>query len=87
MLGGSGAAEQPNRPMTGMETAIHGHLLDRLLEEFATSFAHITTVQPEIDSIEYNPQLAQAASGSDTVMVASFAMAPLDCALAIALWR
>jgi len=75
MLGGSGAAEQPNRPMTGMETAIHGHLLDRLLDEFAASFAHITTVQPEIDSIEYNPQLAQAASGSDTVMVASYAMA------------
>src|SRR3954451_12215433 len=75
MLGASGTAEQPNRPMTGMESTIHGHLLHRLLHEFATSFAHITTIDPEIDSIEYNPQLAQAASGSDTVMVASFAMA------------
>ncbi|MGY1615840.1 flagellar motor switch protein FliM [Geodermatophilus sp. SYSU D00691] len=75
MLGGSGTAEQPNRPMTGMESAIHGHLLDRLLHEFAASFAPVTTVHPEVDSIEYNPQLAQAAAGSDTVMVASFTMA------------
>src|SRR4051795_4268669 len=41
MLGGSGTTEQPNRPMTGMESTIHGHLLDRLLHEFATSFGHI----------------------------------------------
>src|SRR3954447_4987085 len=27
MLGGSGTAEQPNRPMTAMELAIHNHLL------------------------------------------------------------
>jgi flagellar motor switch protein FliM len=31
-------------------------------------------VQPELNSLEYNPQLAQAATGSDTVMVASFDM-------------
>ena len=40
MLGGSGNAEQPNRPMTAMETTITNHLLDRLLDEFAASFAH-----------------------------------------------
>ena len=75
MLGGSGAAEQPNRPMTAMETAITSHLLDRLLDEFAASFATITELQPALDGFEYNPQLAQAAAGSDTVMVATFAMA------------
>jgi flagellar motor switch protein FliM len=74
MLGGSGAADQPSRPMTGMESAIHNTLLTRLLDELATCFAHITPLQPELNSIEYNPQLAQAASGSDTVMVASFAL-------------
>jgi flagellar motor switch protein FliM len=72
MLGGSGKAEQPNRPMTAMESTITVHLLDKLLEEFAHAFAAITTVQPELNSLEYNPQLAQAAAGSDTVMVASF---------------
>jgi flagellar motor switch protein FliM len=75
MLGGSGNAEQPNRPMTAMETAITNHLLSRLLDEFATSFAAITEIQPALNGFEYNPQLAQAASGSDTVMVATFAMA------------
>jgi flagellar motor switch protein FliM len=75
MLGGSGRAEQPNRPMTVMETAITNHLLSRLLDEFAASFATVTEIQPALNGFEYNPQLAQAASGSDTVMVATFTMA------------
>ena len=74
MLGGSGRAEQPNRPMTAMESTITTHLLSRLLDEFATSFATITEIQPALNGYEYNPQLAQAASGSDTVMVARFEM-------------
>jgi flagellar motor switch protein FliM len=72
MLGGSGKAEQPRRPMTAMETTITLHLLNKLLEEVASSFSQVAAVQPELNSIEYNPQLAQAAAGSDTVMVASF---------------
>ena len=74
MLGGSGNADQPSRPMTAMETTITNHLLDRLLDEFAVSFATITDIQPALLGHEYNPQLAQAAAGSDTVMVASFTM-------------
>jgi flagellar motor switch protein FliM len=75
MLGGSGAAQQPNRAMTAMETTITTHLLTRLLDEFATALSTLTELQPELHSIEYNPQLAQAAAGSDTVMVATYAMA------------
>jgi flagellar motor switch protein FliM len=75
MLGGSGTSDQPERPMTVMETTITNHLLNRLLQEWVTAFAHIAELQPELSEVEYNPQLAQAASGSDTVMVASFAMA------------
>jgi flagellar motor switch protein FliM len=74
MLGGSGTAQQPSRPMTGMENVIHSKLLTRLLNELATAFTHITPMHPEINSIEYNPQLAQAAAGSDTVMVGTFDM-------------
>jgi flagellar motor switch protein FliM len=74
MLGGSGGSEQPTRPMTVMETTITGHLLSRLLQELAAAFAHIVEMQPELAELEYNPQLAQAASGSDTVMVATFGM-------------
>ena len=78
MLGGSGAAEQPDRPMTAMETTITGQLLTRLLEEFAGAFAHIAEIQPVRDGLEYNPALAQAAAGSDTVMVATFELAVGD---------
>jgi flagellar motor switch protein FliM len=74
LLGGNGNADQPSRPMTAMETTITNHLLDRLLDEFAVSFATITDIQPAMLGHEYNPQLAQAAAGSDTVMVASFTM-------------
>jgi flagellar motor switch protein FliM len=74
MLGGSGRADQPSRPMTAMETTITNHLLDRLLDEFAVSFRTITEIQPALLGHEYNPQLAQAAAGSDTVMVATFTM-------------
>jgi flagellar motor switch protein FliM len=74
MLGGSGTAEQPNRPMTDLESSVHLHLLNRLLDEFTSSFTPLVELQPELHSIEYNPQLAQAASGSDTVMVATFTM-------------
>jgi flagellar motor switch protein FliM len=75
MLGGSGKAQQPNRPMTAMESAITHHLLSRLLFEFSQAFATVTQIQPALNGFEYNPQLAQAASGSDTVMVATFDMA------------
>jgi flagellar motor switch protein FliM len=75
MLGGNGTAQQPTRPMTSLESSITRHLLERLLDEFASSFDHITPLEPALLGIEYNPQLAQAASGSDTVMVATFSMA------------
>jgi flagellar motor switch protein FliM len=75
MLGGSGKAQQPIRPMTAMETTITDHLISRLLDELAASFATITELQPVLLGHEYNPQLAQAASGSDTVMVATYSMA------------
>jgi len=74
MLGGAGGADQPSRPMTAMETAITGHLLDRLLSELADTFTALTPVQPTLAGLEYNPQLAQAAAGSETVMVASHRM-------------
>ena len=55
MLGGSGRAEQPNRPMTAMESAITNHLLSRLLDEFAASFATITEIQPALQRVRVQP--------------------------------
>jgi flagellar motor switch protein FliM len=45
-----------------------------LLAELADAFAHITPLLPVLDGVEYNPQLAQAAAGSETVMVATYSM-------------
>jgi flagellar motor switch protein FliM len=75
MLGGAGSSDQPERPMTVMETTITNHLLGRLLVEFASAFSSVVEMQPELDGLEYNPQLAQAAAGSDTVMVATYTVA------------
>ena len=72
MLGGSGAAEQPIRPMTVMEASLEKHLLDKVLQEMARTFEPITRIEPVLAELEYNPQLAQTAVGSETVMVASF---------------
>jgi flagellar motor switch protein FliM len=74
MLGGAGGAEQPSRPMTSMESTITNHLLEQLLTELATSLTTVTPVQPVLAGVEYNPQLAQAAAGSETVVVASHRM-------------
>lgn len=72
MLGGAGTAEQPSRAMTGMESRVLGHLLDRLLTEFGVAFSTITSLQPELDAFEYNPALAQTAAGSETVMITRY---------------
>ncbi|MPQ99490.1 flagellar motor switch protein FliM [Modestobacter sp. I12A-02628] len=72
MLGGSGTAEQPMRPMTIMEASLEKHLLDRLLMEMARSMEPITRIEPVLGELEYNPALAQTAVGSETVMVFSF---------------
>jgi flagellar motor switch protein FliM len=74
MLGGAGSAKQPERPMTPMETSITTHLVGRLLAELGTALEPVTVVRPELAGLEYNPQLAQTAAGSDTVMVATFSM-------------
>jgi flagellar motor switch protein FliM len=72
MLGGSGAAEQPIRPMTIMESTLEKHLLSRLLSELARAFESVVTFELELIEFEYNPQLAQAAGGTETVMVINF---------------
>jgi flagellar motor switch protein FliM len=74
MLGGSGGAKQPNRALTPMETSIVSHLLGRLLAELGSAFSPIAHLQPTLAEIEYNPQLAQTAAGSDTVVVAHMGM-------------
>jgi flagellar motor switch protein FliM len=71
MLGGPGGV-QPQRPLTEIETPLIHGLLERVLGEFQYAFEPIAQLKPKLTAVEYNPQFAQAASGSDAMIVASF---------------
>lgn len=74
LLGGSGAADQPQRPMTGMETRLTRYPVERVLHELALALRPIVRVDFGLEGFEYNPHLAQLAVGSETVVVASFSL-------------
>ena len=70
LLGGPGSGEQPQRPLTDLESAVVGKLYERLVGEFRYSFATIGSFDPEITAVEYDPQLAQVVTSSDAIIVA-----------------
>jgi flagellar motor switch protein FliM len=74
LLGGTGGAKQPERPMTEIESMIVRDLLDRTLAELRYAFESLAPAHPRLSGIEYNPQFVQACAPSDTVVIASFDM-------------
>ncbi|MDP9417612.1 MAG: flagellar motor switch protein FliM [Actinomycetota bacterium] len=74
LLGGPGSSEQPERPLTEIEYALAGGVIERLLGELRYAFEPIVKLEPRIAGLEYNPQFAQAATASDMILVASFDM-------------
>jgi len=70
LLGGSGSAEQPERPLTALESAVVGRLYERLVAEVRYALSTLVVVDPKITTVEYSPQLAQVAGASDVVVVA-----------------
>ncbi len=72
MLGGPGNAEQPQRPLTEIESGVIGGLTERLLSEMRYSLAGIVPLEPVVTGIEYSPQFAQVAGAADVMVVASF---------------
>jgi flagellar motor switch protein FliM len=73
LLGGSGG-EQPERPLTDIETPLLHGLLERVLNELRLAIEPIVTVRPQLVGIEYNPQFVQVGGASDPMIVASFEM-------------
>lgn len=69
MLGGPGRSEQPERPLTEIESGVARGLVERLLHELRYSLNAVVAVEPEVTGVEYSPQFAQVAGASD-VMVA-----------------
>ncbi|WP_246004964.1 flagellar motor switch protein FliM [Nocardioides marmorisolisilvae] len=72
MLGGPGNADQPQRPLTEIESGVIGGLIERLLGEMRYSLAGIVPLEPAITGTEYSPQFAQVAGAADVMVVASF---------------
>ncbi len=72
MLGGPGNADQPQRPLTEIESGVIGGLIERLLGEMRYSLSGIVPLEPVISGVEYSPQFAQVAGAADVMVVASF---------------
>jgi flagellar motor switch protein FliM len=73
MLGGPGG-NQPQRPLTDLETPLLQRLLDRVLGELQYAFEPLVPIQPRAGPIEYNPQFVQVCAASDAVLVSSYEM-------------
>jgi flagellar motor switch protein FliM len=71
MLGGPGTVDQPQRPLTEIESGVIGGLIERLLGEMRYSLAGIVPLEPTITGIEYSPQFAQVAGAADVMVVAA----------------
>lgn len=74
LLGGPGSKVQPERQLTDLETAVVSGLYERLVAEVRHAFAEIVPLAPVVKGVEYNPQLAQVAGGSDAMVVARFVL-------------
>ncbi|MCZ4497966.1 MAG: flagellar motor switch protein FliM [Marmoricola sp.] len=72
MLGGPGTVDQPNRPLTEIESGVIGGLIERLLSEMRYSLAGIVPLEPAVTGVEYSPQFAQVAGAADVMVVATF---------------
>jgi flagellar motor switch protein FliM len=75
LLGGSGAEEQPDRPLTDIEQALVRHLLTRMLRELSYALEPLGRIEPDLVSLENNPTFVQAAAPTDPVVVARMELA------------
>jgi flagellar motor switch protein FliM len=72
LLGGTGDASSPKRPLTEIEQNLMRSVVDRALRELEYAYETLVRVESEIVQQEFNPQFAQIAAPSDMVLVVSF---------------
>lgn len=72
LLGGPGTGEQPQRPLTDIESGLLQTVVTRVLGELRYAFEQIARMEPTVTAIEYNPQFVQAAAAADVLIVAGF---------------
>jgi flagellar motor switch protein FliM len=73
LLGGAGG-EQPTRTLTDIETTLVSGVIEQTLGVLKYALEANIGANPVLTSIEYTPQFVQAASATDTMVVASFEM-------------
>lgn len=71
MLGGPGRPNQPQRPLSEIESGIAGTMIERLLGEMRYSMSGVVPLDPMVIGVEYSPQFAQVAGASDVMVVAT----------------
>jgi flagellar motor switch protein FliM len=71
LLGGTGDAASPKRPLTEIEQNLMRSVVDRALRELEYAYETLVRVEAEIVQQEFNPQFAQIAAPSDMAMVVS----------------
>jgi flagellar motor switch protein FliM len=72
LLGGSGDALSPKRPLTEIESQLMRGLIDRALRELEYAYESLVRVEAEVVQQEFNPQFAQIAAPSDMALAVSF---------------
>ena len=69
LLGGTGDAASPKRPLTEIEQNLMRSVVDRAFRELEYAYETLVRVEAEIVQQEFNPQFAQIAAPSDMVLV------------------
>lgn len=72
LLGGTGNALSPKRPLTEIESSLMRTLMDRGLRELEYAYESLVRIEAEIVQHEFNPQFAQIAAPSDMVLGITF---------------
>lgn len=72
LLGGTGEALSPKRPLTEIESNIMRSLMERALRELEYAYETLVRVEAEIVQQEFNPQFAQVAAPSDMAISITF---------------
>lgn len=74
LLGGTGDALSPKRPLSEIESSLMRTLMERALRELEYSYETLVRIEAEIVQQEFNPQFAQVAAPSDMALAVSFDM-------------
>jgi flagellar motor switch protein FliM len=69
MLGGPGTKDQPDRALSDIESVVVRGLVERLLDGLRYAMSELVSIDPVAVGIEYSPQFAQVAGGSDVMVV------------------